>query len=114
MPAREPRRRPATRHPPGARHPAIIGCLAATTREDTTMIATKETTRTGVLVGRLERDKIMQGLSLGFALLVSAILNLWNLAQNGYGNEYYATAVQSMLLNWKNFFFASYDAGGFI
>jgi 4-amino-4-deoxy-L-arabinose transferase-like glycosyltransferase len=78
------------------------------------MIATKQTARTGVLVGRLERDKIMQGLSLGFALLVSAILNLWNLAQNGYGNEYYATAVQSMLLNWKNFFFASYDAGGFI
>jgi len=78
------------------------------------MIATKQTTRTGILVGRLERDQILQGLSLGFALLVSAILNLWNLAQNGYGNEYYATAVQSMLLNWKNFFFASYDAGGFI
>src|SRR5205823_3219 len=71
-------------------------------------------TRTTVLAGRLERAKLLQWGGLGFALLVSAILNLWNLAQNGYGNEYYATAVQSMLQSWKNFFFASYDAGGFI
>jgi Dolichyl-phosphate-mannose-protein mannosyltransferase len=78
------------------------------------MIATNETARPAVLVGRLDRDKLLQRLSLGFALLVSAILNLWNLSQNGYDNEYYATAVQSMLQNWHNFFFASYDAGGYI
>jgi 4-amino-4-deoxy-L-arabinose transferase-like glycosyltransferase len=78
------------------------------------MIATNETARPAVLVGRLDRDKLLQRLSLGCALLVSAILNLWNLSQNGYGNEYYATAVQSMLQNWHNFFFAAYDAGGYI
>src|SRR5438105_9049015 len=79
-----------------------------------TMIATKQTTRTVVLVGRLEREKLLSWLGLGFALVVSAVLNLWNLAQNGYGNEYYAVAVQSMLQSWKNFLFAAYDAGGFI
>src|SRR5690242_16716149 len=78
------------------------------------MIATNATTRTTVLAARLERAKLGQWAGLGFALLVAAVLNLWNLAQNGYGNEYYATAVQSMLQSWKNFFFAAYDAGGFI
>src|SRR4051812_24905515 len=78
------------------------------------MIATKPTVKPAVLVGRLAWDRVGQWMGLGFALLVSAVLNLWNLGQNGYGNEYYAVAVQSMLQNWKNFFFAAYDAGGFI
>ncbi len=78
------------------------------------MIATKQMTKTTALVGRLERDKFWSWMGLGFSLAVSAVLNLWNLAQNGYGNTYYSVAVQSMLLNWKNFFFASYDAGSFI
>src|SRR5438132_7717511 len=52
--------------------------------------------------------------SLAGVMLLAAWLNLWQLAQNGYGNTYYAVAVQSMLRSWHNFFFASYDAGGFI
>src|SRR5947209_19502707 len=78
------------------------------------MIATKETTRTAVLAGRLEGERVLSWLGLAFALGVSAALNLWNLAQNGYDNLYYSVAVQSMLQSWHNFFFASYDAGGFI
>src|SRR4051794_4933945 len=78
------------------------------------MIATKEPTRTTVLTGRLERAQMLPWVGLSFALIVSAVLNLWNLAQNGYGNAYYSVAVQSMLASWKNFFFAAYDAGGFI
>src|SRR5438045_619963 len=70
--------------------------------------------RTTVRVGRLEREKVLHWLGLACALSVSAVLNLWNLAQNGYSNTYYAVAVQSMLQSWHNFFFASYDAGGFI
>ena len=61
------------------------------------MIATGETTRTTVLIGRLERDRDAVRAGPGFALTVSAVLNLWNLAQNGYGNTYYSVAVQSML-----------------
>src|SRR3954447_5150040 len=78
------------------------------------MIATKETTTTRVLLGRVERDKVLSWLGMAFPLGISAALNLWNLAQNGYSNLYYAVAVQSMLQSWHNFFFASYDAGGFI
>ena len=32
----------------------------------------------------------------------------------GYGNTYYAAAVRSMTLSWKNFFFGAFDPGGFI
>ena len=77
-------------------------------------LATGETTRTTVLVGLLERDRVLSWAGLASALIVSAVLNLWNLAQNGYGNTYYATAVQSMLQSASNFFYGSYDAGGFI
>src|SRR5947199_6734659 len=81
------------------------------------MIATKETTNTTnaeALVGSIEREKILSWLGLAFPLVVSAALNLWNLAQNGYSNLYYSVAVQSMLESFHNFFFATYDAGGFI
>ncbi|MFL5734502.1 MAG: glycosyltransferase family 39 protein [Chloroflexia bacterium] len=80
------------------------------------MIATRETTTTrpALRVGRLEGEKLFSGLSLAGPLIVSALLNLWNLAQNGYSNLYYSVAVQSMVQSWHNFFFASYDAGGFI
>lgn len=47
-------------------------------------------------------------------LCVSAFLNFWNLSANGYGNSYYAAAVRSMTQSWHNFFFASFDPGGFI
>ena len=50
-----------------------------------------------------------------FAVLcLAAFLNFWNLSANGYGNAYYAAAVRSMTQSWHNFFFASFDPGGFI
>ncbi len=78
------------------------------------MITTNETTRTVVRVGPIGRDRIFSWLGLGFPLAVSLVLNMWNLAQNGYSNLYYSVAVQSMIQSWHNFFYASYDAGGFI
>lgn len=53
-------------------------------------------------------------LALALILMVSAFLNLIRLDQNGYGNTYYAAAVKSMLMNWHNFFFLSFDPGGFV
>ena len=47
-------------------------------------------------------------------LLIGAVLRLWKLDQNGTGNPYYAAAVRSMLLNWHNFFFVSFDPAGFV
>lgn len=50
----------------------------------------------------------------GAAVVIAAILNLAWLGQNGDGNLYYAAAVRSMLENWHNFFFVSFDPGGFV
>lgn len=78
------------------------------------MIATQETIRPALSVKAISIRRISNRLSLACPLLLSALLNMWNLAQNGFSNTYYSTAVRSMLENWHNFFFASYDAGGFI
>ncbi len=47
-------------------------------------------------------------------LLLGAALRLWDLDKNGTGNPYYASAVRSMLMNWHNFFFVSFDPVGFV
>ncbi|MBV4415477.1 ArnT family glycosyltransferase [Clostridium tyrobutyricum] len=49
-----------------------------------------------------------------FILLLSAVLNFVNLGIEGYGNIFYAAGVKSMMLNLKNFFFASFDTAGFV
>ena len=48
------------------------------------MITTNESTRTVVRVGPIERDRIFSWLGLAFPVAVSLVLNMWNLAQNGY------------------------------
>src|SRR3954452_5093297 len=53
-------------------------------------------------------------LTLGGIVLLAAVLHLYRLDQNGYGNEYYAATVRSMLVSWHNFFFVSFDPGGFV
>ena len=53
-------------------------------------------------------------LALGAVLAVAAVLNFWALNSLGYANSYYAAAVRSMLQSWHNFFFVSFDPGGFV
>jgi 4-amino-4-deoxy-L-arabinose transferase-like glycosyltransferase len=49
------------------------------------------------------------------AILVLALaLRLWDLDRNGYGTEYYAAGVRSMLESWHNFLFNSFDPAGFV
>ena len=52
--------------------------------------------------------------ALGAILLLAAALGLVWLDREGYANPYYAAAVRSMLSDWRNFFFASFDPGGFV
>jgi 4-amino-4-deoxy-L-arabinose transferase-like glycosyltransferase len=52
--------------------------------------------------------------ALGAILLLSAVLNFYNLDAIYYTNDYYAAAVRSMTVNWHNFFFNSFDPGGYI
>ena len=44
----------------------------------------------------------------------TTIVYTWNLAINGYANEYYTAAVRSASVSWKAFFFGSIDSGNFI
>ena len=47
-------------------------------------------------------------------LLLATVLEIVGLWDEGYANTYYAAAVKSMSTSWHNFFFASFDAGGFV
>ena len=50
-----------------------------------------------------------------FSLLIAtAVLYMWNLSASGYGNSFYAAAVQAGTKSWKAFFFGSLDAGNAI
>jgi 4-amino-4-deoxy-L-arabinose transferase-like glycosyltransferase len=62
----------------------------------------------------IQSATIWHKVALTLILLVAAFLNLFHLDQNGYSNTYYAAAVKSILLNWHNFFFLSFDPGGFV
>jgi 4-amino-4-deoxy-L-arabinose transferase-like glycosyltransferase len=53
-------------------------------------------------------------IAISLILILSAILNFTNLAIQGYSNLYYASGVKSMLLNFTNFFFVSFDPAGFV
>ena len=52
--------------------------------------------------------------ALVLILLAGAFLRLWKIDQNSTGNPYYAAAVRSMLMNFHNFFFVSFDQVGFV
>ena len=47
-------------------------------------------------------------------LILALALRLWQLDRNGWGTEYYAAAVRSMLESWHNFFFNAFDPAGFV
>ena len=55
-----------------------------------------------------------QRLALLTILALSTFLELFRITREGYSNTYYAATVKSMLTSWHNFFFASYDPGGFV
>ncbi len=53
-------------------------------------------------------------LALVGVLALSAVLNTYRLAQNGYANIFYSAGVKSMLRSLHNFAFASFDPGGLV
>lgn len=61
-----------------------------------------------------QAPQLWQRFVLGAILLLSIAMNFWLLGQNGYGNLYYASGVRSMTDSWHNFFFVSFDPGGFV
>lgn len=66
---------------------------------------------------RFSRFKLiwnLEHLALSLILLLSTYLGFWNLSINGFSNQYYAAAVRSMAQSWHNFFYVSFDPGGFV
>ncbi|BCL78775.1 dolichyl-phosphate-mannose--protein mannosyltransferase [Ktedonobacteria bacterium brp13] len=61
-----------------------------------------------------ELPSLWRRIALGVVLLLSIFMNFFQLGQNGYGNLFYAAGIRSMLDSWHNFFFASFDPGGFV
>jgi 4-amino-4-deoxy-L-arabinose transferase-like glycosyltransferase len=57
---------------------------------------------------------LWQRITLGIIMLISLFMNFYQLGQNGFGNPFYAAGIRSMLDNVHNFFFVSYDPGGFV
>lgn len=55
-----------------------------------------------------------ENMALALITILSGILNFVNLNLEGTGNAYYAAAVKSMTMNFKNFFFVSFDPAGFV
>ncbi len=53
-------------------------------------------------------------ISLGAVLLLSIFMNFFQLGQGSYGNLYYAAGIRSMTDSLHNFFFVSFDPGGFV
>jgi 4-amino-4-deoxy-L-arabinose transferase-like glycosyltransferase len=60
-------------------------------------------------VDRTRDPRLVRGLLAGL-LGLTAVLYLWRLSASGYGNEFYAAAVQAGTQSWKAFFFGSFDA----
>ena len=79
-------------------------------RAETGGEAAVRTRLTALRVPRLTWERA----ALTAVLTLAAGLELLRLNRLGYGNTYYAAAVRSMLDNWKAFFFASFDAAGFV
>jgi 4-amino-4-deoxy-L-arabinose transferase-like glycosyltransferase len=53
-------------------------------------------------------------IALAALLGLTGALYLWGLSDSGYGNDFYAAAVQAGTHSWKAFFFGSFDAQSFI
>jgi 4-amino-4-deoxy-L-arabinose transferase-like glycosyltransferase len=77
--------------------------------------------RTAAASGRMSRllrarptDPVWARPALAGLLLATALLYLVGLDRNGWGNEFYAAAVQAGTKSWKAFLFGSLDSSNFI
>jgi 4-amino-4-deoxy-L-arabinose transferase-like glycosyltransferase len=63
---------------------------------------------------RSDLSKYAVPVALAAILALTAVLRLWRLGAAGFGSQYYAAGVLSMLAGWHNFFFNSFDPAGFV
>ena len=102
-----------TRSPPCcASSPSVPGSSATVgaCRVTATLTRTDPPPPPATPPGAARRDR----LALAGLLVATAALYLVNLSANGWGNDFYAAAVQSMTKSWEAFFFGSFDAGNVV
>ena len=76
--------------------------------------ATREPDRDPVHAASLVAAVTPARVTLAGILALATFLDIVGLNTEGYANTYYAAAVKSMAMNFHNFFFASFDPGGFV
>ncbi|MDP1838761.1 MAG: glycosyltransferase family 39 protein [Reyranella sp.] len=62
----------------------------------------------------LRTRRRLEAAGLAVVLAIAAVLRLWRLEDNGFGTEYYAAGVRSMLQGGWLFFYNAFDPAGFI
>ena len=92
----------------------MTGTVADTQTADLVRPETRPPSWTRRLVRRNESDPAWVRPALGGLLVLTAALYLWGLSKNGWGNEFYAAAVQAGSKSWKAFLFGSSDAANTI
>lgn len=78
------------------------------------MAVTKPSSTTPVLPWSRALRWSWHSAGLVAVIILVIVLHLFQLEQNGFANPYYAAAVKSMLMSWRNFFFVAFDPGGFV
>ncbi|MFQ5399005.1 MAG: ArnT family glycosyltransferase [Anaerolineae bacterium] len=78
--------------------------------DDTVLSPTLAASRTAAA----GKHRLWHYLALTGVMLLAIFFHFSRLEQEGFGNLYYAAAVKSMLTSWHNFFFVSFDPGGFV
>jgi 4-amino-4-deoxy-L-arabinose transferase-like glycosyltransferase len=66
------------------------------------------------VTNNVQVKKAIKGMAFVLTLLLTLLLSYYNFGNDGRGNPYYIAAIKSMTLNWHNFFFVSFDPGGFV
>ncbi|MGO4582906.1 ArnT family glycosyltransferase [Arthrobacter sp. 2RAF6] len=104
---------PASTGPAGTDSSAAVGTAPAPQGRHSTGPSTPDATPgwTRYAFGRQPRWVRPSAAGL---LMATAFLYLWNLAATGYGNSFYAAAIQAGTKDWTAFLFGSLDAGNAI
>ena len=66
------------------------------------------------MIAGLQVKKAIKVIAAILTLFLTLFLSYYNFGNDGYGNAYYTAAIKSMTLSWHNFFFVSFDPGGFV
>ncbi len=76
--------------------------------------APKDAAGSGESTALSPEDPRVRYSGLALVLVISGVLNLHRLSQNGYANIFYSAGVKSMLHSLHNFVFVSFDPGGLV